>query len=80
MTNERELREALDEFGIGLEVTVSKHREHLAMYPTKDPHIHKMTLSLGCHLDKISLHELLWYCLNREDYAVWNGKMWEPWL
>jgi len=80
MTSEKDLRETLNIFGIGLEVSTSKYREHLAMYPTRDKHIRKMTLSLSCHLSKISLRELLWYCLNNEDFGAWNGRMWEDWL
>jgi hypothetical protein len=71
MTNEKELREILNSYAIGLEVFEYKKYDKVVAYPTRYQGIHRMELTLRGHLDTISLKELLKHLLSKKDFEEW---------
>ncbi|MGD0071381.1 MAG: hypothetical protein ABSB71_07895 [Candidatus Bathyarchaeia archaeon] len=74
MTTEKELREILNSYGVGLEIKEFSKNDRVVTYPTRYQGIHRMELTLRGHLSKISLEELLKHELSKKDFEDWKTK------
>jgi hypothetical protein len=71
MTTEKDLREILNSYAIGLELHEYKNNDKVVVYPTRYQGIHRMELTLRGHLNTISLKELLKHLLSKKDFEEW---------
>ncbi len=72
------LRETLASFGIGLDIHHFKRHDSVTAYPTRNPHIHKIRLTLRGRLDLSAVLELLKkHLLSYEEFGKWNCEQWE---
>lgn len=72
MTTDKELREVLAKYGIGLDIDELARNDRVNLYPTKYKGVHKETLWLRGRLADCPLEEFLKYCLSKTDYNDWE--------
>ena len=80
-SRERQLREACDFYYIGLWVKHFKTHDSIVLMPTRNPHIHRMELTLRGHITTLNVDKFLQkHILSEKEYATWNAHQWESWL
>jgi hypothetical protein len=72
--NETEMREVLSEYGYGFELIVFTKHDRLNAYPTRRPHIHKISLDLRRHVEQCNPEEVLKHLLTKSEFDDWSCK------